>query len=57
MTHYTRVVEELRAQRPRLAVLVSDAYVERMLEGLGNWIEAGSKGWLTWSVMHFRKPV
>jgi len=56
VTHYRRVAEELYARRSRLAGLVSDAYSEPMLKGLGNWIEAGDRGWLTWGVMHFRKP-
>ncbi|WP_133510899.1 class I SAM-dependent methyltransferase [Candidatus Thiosymbion oneisti] len=54
--HYTRVAEELEAQRSRLAGLVSDAYVERMLKGLANWVEAGNKGYLAWGILHFRKP-
>jgi len=53
VTHYRRVAEELYARRSRLAGLVSDAYSEHMLKGLGNWIEAGDRGWLTWGVMHY----
>jgi len=56
VTHYARVAEELRARRSQLAGLVSDAYIEHMLKGLRNWVEAGNQGWLTWGVMHFRKP-
>ncbi len=56
VAHYVRVAEELRARRSGLSELVSEAYVERMLKGLGNWIEAGRKGYLTWGIMHFCKP-
>jgi len=53
--HYTRVADELKAQRSRLVGLVSNAYIERMLKGLANWVEAGSKGYLAWGILHFRK--
>lgn len=54
--HYMRVAEELEAQRSRLAGLVSNEYVERMLKGLANWVEAGNRGYLAWGILHFRKP-
>ncbi|MBK1724251.1 SAM-dependent methyltransferase [Thiocystis violacea] len=54
--HYARVREELEGARSTLSRLVSDAYIERMLGGLGNWIEAGRKGYLSWGILHFQKP-
>lgn len=54
--HYARVAEELEAQRSRLAGLVSNEYIERMLNGLANWVEAGNHGYLAWGILHFRKP-
>jgi sarcosine/dimethylglycine N-methyltransferase len=56
ITHYTRVKEELTRQRNRLAGKVSDKYMFNMLEGLGHWIDAGEKGYLSWGILHFRKP-
>lgn len=56
VVHYGRVREELEAGREALAGKVSDGYVERMLAGLGHWVEAGSKGYLSWGIMHFAKP-
>lgn len=56
VTHYGRVAEELRAQRERLAGKVSEEYIERMLQGLGAWVDAGRNGYLSWGLMHFRKP-
>ena len=56
ITHYTRVKEELTRQRNRLAGKVSDKYMFNMLEGLGHWIDAGEKGYLSWGLLHFRKP-
>lgn len=54
--HYGRVRNELQARREELSGKVSDAYVTRMLEGLKNWVDAGSKGYLAWGILHFRKP-
>lgn len=54
--HYSRVREELSAQRANLKGKVSDDYIDRMLTGLGNWVTAGEKGCLAWGFLHFRKP-
>lgn len=56
VTHYGRVREELAKARASLAGKVSDEYIERMNTGLGHWVEAGSKGYLRWGILHFRKP-
>jgi sarcosine/dimethylglycine N-methyltransferase len=55
-THYARVRRDLEARRRELAGLVSEAYIERMLQGLGHWVEAGNNGYLAWGILHFRKP-
>ncbi|MBV5258953.1 methyltransferase domain-containing protein [Synechococcus moorigangaii CMS01] len=55
-THYARVRAELIARRGELKGEVSDAYVDRMLEGLTHWVEAAGKGLLAWGVIHYRKP-
>jgi sarcosine/dimethylglycine N-methyltransferase len=57
VSHYGRVREQLRTQREELAGKVSDAYIDRMLTGLGHWVEAGRKGYLAWGIMQFRKPL
>ena len=54
--HYSRVREELIAMAPQLRGQVSEAYRERMLQGLSHWIEAGDKGYLAWGILMFRKP-
>lgn len=54
--HYARVRSELTARRGELKGEVSDAYVERMLEGLTHWVSAADKGLLAWGVIHYRKP-
>ncbi len=55
-THYARVGETLRARREELRGVVSDAYIERMLAGLDNWVRAADSGHLAWGILHFRKP-
>lgn len=54
--HYNRVAEELSAQRELLGDKVSEAYLERMLQGLAHWVDAGLAGYLAWGILHFRKP-
>ena len=56
VTHYSRVHEELRRRTRSLAGQVSEEYIQRMLEGLGHWVEAGRKGFLRWGILRFRKP-
>jgi len=53
--HYSRVRDELAAQRANLQGKVSEDYIERMLTGLGNWVTAGEKGCLAWGFLHFKK--
>jgi sarcosine/dimethylglycine N-methyltransferase len=53
--HYTRVRQELLQRRVLLSHSVSDAYIDRMIEGLGHWIEAGERGLLRWGILHFGK--
>ena len=55
VNHYTRVRRELASRREALAGRISDRYVDRMIQGLGHWIDAGSKGYLAWGILHFRK--
>lgn len=54
--HYSRVRQELEKQRNDLQGKVSDEYIERMLAGLGHWVDAGEQGYLAWGILEFRKP-
>jgi len=54
--HYSRIRENLIARRDELENHVSSEYIERMIVGLGHWIDAGNNGYLAWGIMHFRKP-
>lgn len=56
VAHYGRVRRELESRRSELSKVVSDAYIDRMIQGLKNWVDAGTKGYLAWGILHFRKP-
>lgn len=53
--HYDRVGQELAARRNDLVGDISLDYLERMLMGLKNWVDAADNGWLAWGILHFRK--
>jgi sarcosine/dimethylglycine N-methyltransferase len=55
--HYTRVREELTQRRSELLESVSTEFLERMVHGLGHWIDAGRRGYLAWGILHFRASV
>jgi sarcosine/dimethylglycine N-methyltransferase len=55
IAHYGRVRRELEGRRPELSKVVSRPYIDRMIQGLEHWIEAGKKGYLAWGILHFRK--
>ena len=54
-THYFEVGQELKRRRPALEQKISRDYIDRMLMGLGHWVEGGKNGHLAWGVMHFQK--
>lgn len=54
--HYGRVREELLSRYDELTELASREYVDRMLQGLQHWVDAGNAGHLAWGILHFRKP-
>ena len=55
--HYSRVKEELKSRRDELKGKVSDDYIDRMLNGLSHWVDAGENAYLSWGVMLFEKPL
>lgn len=55
-THYGRVREELTSRRDELKGVVSDDYADRMIAGLGAWVDGGKSGWLSWGIMTYDKP-
>lgn len=55
-THYNRVREELESRYEEIAEKSSKAYLDKMIVGLKNWVEAADKGYLAWGIQRFRKP-
>ena len=55
-THYATVRAELSGRQAEMKERCSAEYVTRMLEGLGHWVEAADRGYLTWGIHHFRLP-
>ncbi len=54
--HYERVREMLTGDYDRMCELSSKEYVDRMIQGLENWVAAADTGYLAWGIQHFRKP-
>ncbi|NJP06728.1 MAG: methyltransferase domain-containing protein [Chloroflexaceae bacterium] len=54
VTHYRHVQAELQRRYAEIISVVSQAYVDRMITGLGHWVEAGQNGYLRWGILHFR---
>jgi sarcosine/dimethylglycine N-methyltransferase len=55
-THYDRVREELAARREELEQKSSPEYLDKMLLGLQEWVDAADNGYLAWGIQRFRKP-
>jgi len=53
--HYSRVLQELVAQRHTLIRVCTEEYLDNMKDGLQHWVEAGKGGYLSWAILHFRK--
>ncbi len=56
LTHYSRVRQELALRREELHDKVSDDYIDRMIQGLGHWVDAAYNGYLAWGIVQMRKP-
>lgn len=54
--HYAAVKQALRLDYPRLSDSISADYMQRMMKGLENWVNAADAGYLAWGILHFRKP-
>jgi hypothetical protein len=56
VNHYSRVRDELKSRYDDLSQSISKDYFDRMIAGLGHWVEGGKRGNLAWGILHFRKP-
>lgn len=55
-THYDRVREDLESRRAELEQKSSAQYLDKMVFGLRNWVNAADDGHLAWGIQRFRKP-
>jgi sarcosine/dimethylglycine N-methyltransferase len=55
VNHYSRVRSETVARRTELEKAVSPEYIDRMIKGLGHWVDGGDKGYLSWGIFIFQK--
>lgn len=53
--HYATVRRSLEARKDEMVERSGAEYVNRMLEGLGHWVDAADRGYLTWGILHFRR--
>lgn len=56
-THYDTVRANLESRQAELKGAISDEYINRMLTGLQNWVNAADNGYLAWGILHFRKQM
>jgi cyclopropane fatty-acyl-phospholipid synthase-like methyltransferase len=54
--HYARVREDLLMRYDEMKNVASADYLDRMIDGLGHWVDAADKGYLAWGLLQFRKP-
>jgi len=54
--HYDRVREELITNYDKLTEQASKEYLDKMIQGLANWVQAADAGHLAWGIQRFRKP-
>ena len=53
--HYAAVRAELQRRYPALLQVATRDYLDGMLVGLQNWVDAADRGHLAWGFLHFRK--
>ncbi len=53
--HYARVRTELESKYDQMLDVISQEYIDNMLNGLTRWVDAGNKGYLNWAVLYFIK--
>ena len=54
--HYQTINAELLRKYDKLLEHCSQHYLDRMSEGLTNWVNAGNRGQLAWGIIHLKKP-
>jgi sarcosine/dimethylglycine N-methyltransferase len=55
VNHYSRVLQEVERNYDEIIKKSSEAYIQRMMNGLKHWIEGGKQGYLNWGILVFKK--
>ena len=54
-THYQRVMEETQDRYDEMVESCGKEYIDKMIEGLKHWVEAGKNNYLSWGIVHMSK--
>jgi sarcosine/dimethylglycine N-methyltransferase len=54
-THYRRVKEETQRRYDEMVEICGKEYIDKMIQGLDHWVNAGNKDYLSWGIMHLSK--
>jgi sarcosine/dimethylglycine N-methyltransferase len=54
-THYQRVMEETQDRYLEMVESCGKEYIDKMIQGLKHWVEAGKNNYLSWGIVHMNK--
>ena len=54
-THYQRVMEETQDRYVEMVEACGKEYIDKMIQGLKHWVEAGKNDYLSWGIIHMNK--
>ena len=54
-THYQRVMEETQDRYIEMVEVCGKEYIDKMIQGLKHWVEAGKNDYLSWGIIHMNK--
>ncbi|MFB6305902.1 MAG: cyclopropane-fatty-acyl-phospholipid synthase family protein [Flavobacteriales bacterium] len=55
VNHYSSVRQQIKDRYDEITKVCGKDYIDKMIEGLGHWVEKGKKGYLNWGFLHFKK--
>ena len=55
VNHYSRVRSVIREKYDEVTKVCDTGYIDRMIQGLGHWVEAGKQGYLAWGILRFER--
>jgi len=54
-THYQRVMEETQERYEEMVKICGKEYIDKMIQGLKHWVNAGKNDYLSWGIVHMDK--